>query len=62
MPAKNLEANVRHLPRVAIVDLHGEINAFASEHYRNIFEITRLSDAIHIYNTEAEALAAARTL
>ncbi len=33
-----------------------------SEHYRNIFEITRLSDAIHIYNTEAEALAAARTL
>ena len=33
-----------------------------SEHYRNIFEITRLSDAIHIYNTETEALAAARTL
>jgi anti-sigma B factor antagonist len=32
-----------------------------SEHYRNIFEITRLSDAIHIYNTEAEALAAAGT-
>src|SRR5437763_1340916 len=31
MPAKNLEANVRHLPRVAIVDLHGEINAFAEE-------------------------------
>jgi anti-sigma B factor antagonist len=29
-----------------------------SEHYRNIFEITRLSDAIHIYPTEAEAVAA----
>ena len=29
-----------------------------SEHYRNIFEITRLNDAIHIYNTEAEAIAA----
>ena len=33
-----------------------------SDHYRTIFEITRLSDAIHIYNTEAEALAAAGTL
>jgi anti-sigma B factor antagonist len=30
-----------------------------SEHYRHIFEITRLSDAIHIYNSEDEALAAA---
>ena len=29
-----------------------------SDHYRNIFEITRLSDAIKIYETEAEALAA----
>lgn len=29
-----------------------------NEHYRNIFEITRLSDAIHIYQTEAEAIAA----
>lgn len=29
-----------------------------SEHYRNIFEITRLSDAIHIYPTESEATAA----
>lgn len=33
-----------------------------SEHYRNIFEITRLSDAIHIYPTEAEAIAAISTL
>jgi anti-sigma B factor antagonist len=30
-----------------------------SDHYQNIFEITRLSDAIHIYNTEDEALKAA---
>ncbi len=30
-----------------------------SEHYRHIFEITRLSDAIRIYDTEDEALAAA---
>ena len=29
-----------------------------SDHYQNIFEITRLSDAIKIYKTEAEALAA----
>lgn len=31
-----------------------------SEHYRHIFEITRLSDAIKIYATEDEALAAAQ--
>jgi len=31
-----------------------------SEHYRHIFEITRLSDAIRIYDTEDEALAAAQ--
>ena|SRR5579859_7222773 len=32
MPARMLEANVRHhRPRVAIVELHGEINAFAEE-------------------------------
>jgi anti-sigma B factor antagonist len=30
-----------------------------SEHYRHIFELTRLNDAIGIYDTEAEALAAA---
>jgi anti-sigma B factor antagonist len=29
-----------------------------SEHYRHIFEITRLNDAIRIYHTEDEALAA----
>ena len=29
-----------------------------SEHYRHIFEITRLNDAIRIYNSEEEALAA----
>lgn len=30
-----------------------------SEHYRHIFELTRLSDAIKIYHSEAEALDAA---
>ena len=30
-----------------------------SEHYRHIFELTRLSDAIAIHETEAEAVAAA---
>lgn len=31
MPTRSLEAHVRHQPRVAIVDLHGEINAFAED-------------------------------
>ena len=31
MTAKSLEAHVRHQPRVAIIDLHGEINAFAED-------------------------------
>jgi anti-sigma B factor antagonist len=30
-----------------------------SDHYKRIFEITRLTDAISIYDTEAEALQAA---
>jgi anti-sigma B factor antagonist len=30
-----------------------------SEHYRHIFELTRLNETIGIYNTEAEALEAA---
>jgi anti-sigma B factor antagonist len=30
-----------------------------SEHYRHIFELTRLNEAIGVYNSEAEALAAA---
>ncbi len=29
-----------------------------SEHYRHIFNLTRISDAIHIYGSEEEALAA----
>ena len=29
-----------------------------SEHYRQIFDLTRLNEAIHIYNTEEEALSA----
>ena len=31
MAAKSFEAQVRHQPRVAIIDLHGEINAFAED-------------------------------
>src|SRR5437764_3289284 len=31
MTAKSFEAQVRHQPRVAIIDLHGEINAFAED-------------------------------
>ncbi len=31
-----------------------------SEHYRQIFELTRLNEAISIYNTEEEALKAAQ--
>ena len=30
-----------------------------SDHYRQIFELTRLDEAVHIHDTEAEALAAA---
>jgi len=30
-----------------------------SDHYQQIFELTRLNEAISIYNSEAEALAAA---
>lgn len=30
-----------------------------SEHYRHIFTLTRISDAIHIFNDEQQALAAA---
>jgi anti-sigma B factor antagonist len=33
-----------------------------SEHYRTIFQITRLDDAVAIYDTEAEAVRAAQTL
>lgn len=29
-----------------------------SEHYKHIFELTRLSDAIRVYDTEAQAVAA----
>ena len=31
MPAKSLEAEVRHQPRVAIVELQGEIDSFAED-------------------------------
>ncbi len=112
MAVRQLEVHVRQKPRVAIVDLHGEINSFAeaalqqayaeaeawnpevillnfehvdyinstgialivsmlakarasrrrllasglSEHYVEIFEITRLADFMSVYPTEAEAL------
>jgi anti-sigma B factor antagonist len=111
----NLLTNVRTLPSAAIIDIQGEINAFAepmlmdafsqataqgaraiilnfsgleymnssgigllvtlliranrqkqrllayglSQHYQQIFELTRLNEAIAIFDTEAETLAAA---
>ncbi|MDQ6661133.1 MAG: STAS domain-containing protein [Chloroflexota bacterium] len=115
MPQANVVMNVRRVnPTTSIIDIQGEVSAFAenvlmeayteantpttrtiilnfsrleymnssgiglivtllirvnrqkqhllalglSEHYLHIFEITRLSDAIRIYTTEDEALAA----
>ena len=50
MPARNLEAHVRHQPRVAIVDLHGEIDAFAEFLESRGQEITdaNLRELIHL--------------
>jgi anti-sigma B factor antagonist len=115
MPAKTLEASVRRLSGIAIIDMSGEINSFAeealnaayseasasnpsdillnfsnvdyinstgialivsllaqarkfnrrlstfglSDHYVEIFQITRLSDFIDIYPDEVSALAQA---
>jgi anti-sigma B factor antagonist len=112
MPTKMLKASVRHQLSVSVVDLHGEINAFAedvlnnayneaekrgldvillnfsdvnyinstgialivsllararkqhrrllacglSEHYVEIFQVTRLSDFLNIFPDEASAL------
>src|SRR2546423_14951047 len=116
MTVRSLEAQVRHQPRVAIIDLHGEINAFAedvlntayvdaesrksdvillnfsdvdyinstgialivsllararkskrrllacglSNHYVEIFQITRLVDFMSVFPDEASALAEGR--
>lgn len=113
MQTRTLEADVQHKPRVAIVNLHGEINAFAedvlntaydeadthqsdvimlnfsgvdyinstgialivgllararkshrrllayglSEHYVEIFQITRLADFMNVFPDEKSALA-----
>jgi anti-sigma B factor antagonist len=112
MPARQLDVRVRHQPSAAIIDLHGEINAFAeqsllaayadaetrdpevillnfsdveyinstgialivgllararaarrrllacglSEHYVEIFNITRLADFMAVFPTERDAL------
>lgn len=112
METGNFEAHVRHQPSIAIIDLQGEINAFAedvlnkaydeavsprpemvvlnfrqveymnstgialivsllkrarqsncplvacnlSEHYREIFQITRLTDFLRLFPDEASAL------
>jgi anti-sigma B factor antagonist len=114
MPTQKLDANVRQQSQVAVVDLHGEINAFAeeklntayseaegqgtdvillnfsgvdyinstgialivsllararkahrsllvcglSDHYLEIFRITRLVDFMSVFPDEASALAA----
>ena len=114
MPARTLEAHIRHhQPRVTVIELHGEVNAFAeetlntayaeadgqnpevillnfsdvdyinstgialivsllararkshrqllscglSEHYVEIFNITRLADFMSVYPDETTALA-----
>ena len=116
MPQAKVKMNVRKVnDQVSVVDIQGEVNAFAenalmdaytqagaqnvraivlnfdkleymnssgigllvtllirvnrqkqrllayglSEHYRHIFELTRLNEAISLYDSEAEALAAA---
>ena len=117
MPAKHLEAAVRHQDGVSILELHGDIDAFAqgalneayaeaeshnpaavllnfadvqyinstgialvvgllakarqsrrrmlvsglSEHYIEIFQITRLADFMSMFSDEASALAELRT-
>jgi anti-sigma B factor antagonist len=33
-----------------------------NEHYRHIFELTRLNEAIHLYDSEADALAGAKAM
>jgi anti-sigma B factor antagonist len=45
MPARNLEANIRHRPRVAIIDLHGEINAFAEDRLNDVYADAESKDA-----------------
>ncbi len=113
MPARTLEAHVRHQPAIAIIDLHGEVNALAenvlnvayvdaesqesaaillnfsgvdyinstgialivsllararkshrrllacglSDHYVEIFQITRLVDFMSVFPDETSALA-----
>ena len=42
----------RHTPRQRL------LACGLSDHYKQIFELTRLNEAIGIYNTEADALAA----
>jgi anti-sigma B factor antagonist len=37
MPAKTLEAKVRHLQDLSIIDLKGDINSFAVETLNNVF-------------------------
>ena len=115
--ATQFEAQVRQLPDLVVLDLHGDINSFAektlmdayhqatdagaktiilnfdglqymnssgigllvtllvrinrakqrlityglSDHYKHIFELTRLNDAIGIFDTEDQALKAAQS-
>ena len=117
MPGKTLEAQIRHEPRVSIIDLHGEVNALAeqtlndayadaesrtadvillnfsdvnyinstgialivsllararkskrrllacglSDHYVEIFQITRLVDFMNVFPDETSALANSRS-
>src|SRR5437660_12770179 len=56
MTAKSLEAHVRHQPRVAIIDLHGEINAFAEDVLNTAYADadSRKADAILLNFSEVD--------
>jgi|SRR6266511_1724402 anti-sigma B factor antagonist len=51
MPARQLEAHVRHRPGAAVIDLHGEINAFAQDNLKAAYaEAERDNPAVILLN------------
>ena len=51
MPARQLEAQVRHQHDAAVIDLHGEINAFAAEALNTAYaEAERDNPAVILLN------------
>ena len=81
MTAVSFEASIRHKIGIAVIDVRGDVDAFAeeafntayakaisgdkllasglSDHYREIFQITRLTDFISIFPDVETALASA---